>query len=143
MIHLTKNNAVPFLRERLERLILVTHLQGDSYDRDLTMIMGKRKRPLEDNAFFMTLDEYKEHIIIRRKWNYEGGKIVAKNVFNTFEDDDNEPFSEKGILRAINEIIHFLNLTTKLKVVKIEDILLDSVFYTLNRVEQSLKVRKN
>ena len=144
MIKLNKKNAIPFIRERLEKIYEVTHYYGDSYDTDLMVRIGKKREYLDDEAIFMTLDEYKDNIIVRRKWDYEGGRIVSANMFkgcNEIDDDDwndNKTLSKEGVIRILNDIIHFLNVITKTRVYNVEDVLLDLVWIRLYQVERSL-----
>ena len=145
MIKLNKKTAVPFLTERLKKIIEVTHYYGDSYDRDLMVRIGKKREMLDDEAFFITLDEYKDNIILRKKWDYEGGRIISENMFKNcieeLNDDDwtdHTVLSKEGSVRVLNDIIHFLNLLTKTRVNNVEDVLLDLVWIRLYQVERSL-----
>lgn len=145
MIKLNKKTAVPFIRERLEKIYEVTHYYGDSYDRDLMVRIGKKREYLDDEAIFMTLDEYKDNIILRKKWDYEGGRIISENMFKgcieEINDDDwsdHKILSKEGVIRILNDIIHFLNIITKTKVNNVEDVLLDLVWIRLYQVERSL-----
>ena len=77
---------------------------------------------LDDEAIFMTLDEYKDNIILRKKWDYEGGRIISENMFKgcieEINDDDwsdHKILSKEGVIRILNDIIHFLNIITKIK----------------------------
>lgn len=145
MIKLNKKTAIPFLTERLKKIIEVTHYYGDSYDRDLMVRIGKKREMLDDEAFFITLDEYKDNIILRKKWDYEGGRIISENMFKNcieeLNDDDwtdHTVLSKEGSVRVLNDIIHFLNLLTKTRVNNVEDVLLDLVWIRLYQVERSL-----
>lgn len=140
MIKLSKKTAVPYLTERLKKIIEVTHYYGDSYDRDLMVRIGKKREMLDDEAFFITLDEYKDNIILRKKWDYEGGRIISENMFKNCDDDwtDHTVLSKEGIVRVLNDIIHFLNLLKKTRVNNVEDVLLDLVWIRLYQVERSL-----
>ena len=72
MIKLTKNTAAQILKERLNQLVVVRHIQGDSYDRDLIIWNKKKTKCNIDDVVFLDLSSDYLNFIIRSKWNYDG-----------------------------------------------------------------------
>ena len=72
MIKLTKNTAAQILKERLNQLVVVRHIQGDSYDRDLIIWNKKKTKSNIDDVVFLDLSSDYLNFIIRSKWNYDG-----------------------------------------------------------------------
>ena len=72
MIKLTKNTAAQILKERLNQLVVVRHIQGDSYDRDLIIWNKKKNKCNIDDVVFLDLSSDYLNFIIRSKWNYDG-----------------------------------------------------------------------
>ena len=126
MIKLTKNTAAQVLNERLSKLTIVRHIDGDSYDTDL-IIWNRKKNNCNniDNIDFLDLSTDNRHFLIRKKWHYEGSaKLIPDFDLYCFKRNrgyvkinlkyykDDKEFIWYTLSDSLNIVIKLLNFIT-------------------------------
>lgn len=121
MIKTTKKNIIPILKTRLKSYYVVKHTEGESYDSDL-ILWNRKKHFLYDNMTFIDLSSDYRHIIIRKKWQYDGISKMIREPWerylrlgyyelNSDELDDRQQMSE--IEENLNNVVHIINFMTR------------------------------